>query len=83
MVHAPFSAVDGFMLGSLLKRPSARRVNQESSARNRFATCSIRVSISGFVRIWRILRKPKSVKFFAFNRLQWFESHPLRQTTLY
>jgi hypothetical protein len=56
MFHAPFAAVDGFMLGCLLERPSARRENQESSARNRFATCSIRVSISVFVRFLRIVR---------------------------
>ena len=40
----------------------------------------IRVSTQVFVRIWRIVRKPKSVNFFAFNDRQWFESHPLRQT---
>ncbi len=46
------------------------------------STCSIRVSISAFVRFWRIWRKRESAKFFVFNNQHWFESHPLRQTHL-
>jgi hypothetical protein len=42
------------------------------------SACSIRVSTRAFVRIERIVRKLKSVKFFVFNNRQWFESHPLR-----
>jgi hypothetical protein len=41
--------------------------------------CSIRVSTRAFVRIWRIVRKSESFKFFVFNNRQWCESHPLRQ----
>jgi hypothetical protein len=44
------------------------------------AACSIRVSTSVFERIWRIVRKRKSVKFFVFKGQQWCESHPLRQS---
>jgi hypothetical protein len=43
------------------------------------SACSIRVSTRAFVRIWRIVRKRKSRKFFVFNNQQWSESHPLRQ----
>ena len=32
------------------------------------------------MRIWRIVRKRESLKFFVFNSRQWCESHPLRQT---
>jgi hypothetical protein len=31
------------------------------------AACSIRVSISAFVRFWRIWRKGRSAKFFTIN----------------
>jgi Integrase core domain len=37
------------------------------------SACSIRVSTGPFVRIWRVVRKAKSVKFFAFNDRQWSE----------
>jgi hypothetical protein len=46
------------------------------------SACSIRVSTAVFVRIWQIVRKVKSVKFFVFNNQQWFESHPLRQSLI-
>jgi len=42
------------------------------------SACSIRVSTRGFLRLWRIVRKRESVKFFVFNNRQWCESHPLR-----
>jgi hypothetical protein len=43
-------------------------------------TCSIRVSISAFVRFWQISRIGDSAKFFAVNTWKQFESHPLRQS---
>ncbi len=61
--------------------PSANRLRWQSRKRSlcwtRFA-CSIRVSTVAFVRIWRIVRKPESGKFFRVNTRQHFESHPLR-----
>jgi hypothetical protein len=39
-----------------LRTPPSRLVGV--GVRSRFAACSIRVSISGFVRFWRIVRKP-------------------------
>lgn len=53
-----------------------------ASYRNGPVACSIRVSTRAFVRIWRIVRKPKYVKFFVFNNGNGFESHPLRQHEL-
>jgi predicted AAA+ superfamily ATPase len=46
------------------------------------SACSIRVSISAFVRIERIGRNRESVKFFVFNGRKRFESHPLRHIYL-
>jgi hypothetical protein len=39
---------------------------------------SIRVSTRAFVRIWRIVRKAYSVKFFVSNNQHWFESNLAR-----
>ena len=43
------------------------------------AVCARYVSTPTFERVWRIVRKPNSAKFFVFNNQQRFESHPLRQ----
>ena len=43
--------------------------------------CSIRVSTSVFERIWRIVRKPKALKFFAFNTRQGRESPTFARVT--
>jgi hypothetical protein len=50
--------------------------NPKTSATD--SACSIRVYTTAFERIWRIVRNPKSVKFFVFNIQHWSESHPLR-----
>jgi hypothetical protein len=41
------------------------------------SACLIRVSIRALVRIWRIVRKPQSCKFFVYSTRQWCESHPV------
>lgn len=48
----------------------ARRFNSRQLSASA-AACSIRVSTRAFVRIWLILRKTKSLKFFVFNAQQW------------
>jgi len=70
---------------ALRERQHAADMWQRGCLRNPRAwssACLIRVSISAFVRFWRIWRKRESDKFFVFNNQQWFESHPLRQPSL-
>jgi integrase len=64
--------------------PHAGKARKDEPTRNRIrlrgwirlgCACSIRVSTGAFVRIWRIVRKQKTVKFFVLNNQQWSESH--------
>src|SRR5688572_24876016 len=66
----------------LPQRTLACQCRRQTSHGREFCSCSILVSTQAFVRIWRNVRKLKSVKFFVINTRQWCESHPLRHISL-